>query len=298
MLPCADPAAQRLRGHVDQLHLVGGPNDRVRHGLPLRHAGDLLHHVVEGFQVLHVDRGDDVDPGVEQFLDACHRFSYLEPGTLVCANSSTSAILWLPGEHGGQVHLLEDRPVVLKPALGRPPGRQAGPPSAGARAPRRTPPPRRRRARTAGAPRQAWRRSADPRRRSQVDAKMAASRTARRGAVCRGAVRRGRDAVVVRSAEVCRGHRTGPTRILVANVFLAADVRHAWPASLLRFPGGTRSGESRHLAIVQIGPARDLLVKHAKDCGNSAGHACHAVAYEIQAPRSNRRRARRASSLP
>ena len=62
------PAAQRLGRHVDHLDLVGGADDGVGHGLPLRHPGDLLDHVVEGFQVLDVDRGDHVDPGVEQFL--------------------------------------------------------------------------------------------------------------------------------------------------------------------------------------------------------------------------------------
>ena len=36
------PPAQRLRRHVDQLDLVGPADDLVGHGLPLRHAGDLL----------------------------------------------------------------------------------------------------------------------------------------------------------------------------------------------------------------------------------------------------------------
>jgi len=41
------PAAQRLWRHVHQLDLVGGPDHGIRQGLPLRHAGDLLDHVVE-----------------------------------------------------------------------------------------------------------------------------------------------------------------------------------------------------------------------------------------------------------
>ena len=36
------PAAQRLGRHVDQLDLVGAADHLVGHGLPLRHAGDLL----------------------------------------------------------------------------------------------------------------------------------------------------------------------------------------------------------------------------------------------------------------
>ena len=61
--------AQRLGGHVLQLDLVGRADDRVGHRLALRHAGDLLDHVVERLQVLDVDGGDDVDAGGQQLLD-------------------------------------------------------------------------------------------------------------------------------------------------------------------------------------------------------------------------------------
>ena len=54
-------AAQRLGGHVDQLDLVGGPDDRVGHRLALLDAGDPLDHVVERLEVLDVDGGDHVD---------------------------------------------------------------------------------------------------------------------------------------------------------------------------------------------------------------------------------------------
>ncbi len=63
------PAAQRLRGHVDQLDLLGRADHRVRDGLPLLDAGDPGDHVVERLQVLHVHRGQHADPGVEQHLD-------------------------------------------------------------------------------------------------------------------------------------------------------------------------------------------------------------------------------------
>ncbi len=64
-----EAAAQRLRGHVDQFDLVGAADHLVGDGLALRHAGDLLHHVVERLQVLDVDGGDHVDAGGEEFLD-------------------------------------------------------------------------------------------------------------------------------------------------------------------------------------------------------------------------------------
>ena len=63
------PAAQRLRRHVDELDLVGGPHDRVGDRLLLLDPGDLLDDVVHRLEVLHVDGGDDVDAGVEELVD-------------------------------------------------------------------------------------------------------------------------------------------------------------------------------------------------------------------------------------
>ena len=61
--------AQRLRREVDDLDLVGAARDGIRHGLALRDPGDLLDHVVERFDVLHVDRRDDVDAGIQDLGD-------------------------------------------------------------------------------------------------------------------------------------------------------------------------------------------------------------------------------------
>ncbi len=61
--------AQRLGRHVDQLYLVGAADDLVRDGLPLAYARDRLHDVAQGFQVLDVDGGYDVDARGEEFLD-------------------------------------------------------------------------------------------------------------------------------------------------------------------------------------------------------------------------------------
>ena len=46
-------------------------------------------------------------PAPSSSSTSCHRFSWREPGTLVCASSSTSATCGLPGEHRVDVHLLE-----------------------------------------------------------------------------------------------------------------------------------------------------------------------------------------------
>ncbi len=62
-------APQPLGRQVDQFDLVGTADEFVGHGLVLRHTGDLLDHIAERVQVLDVERGRDVDPGGEQFLD-------------------------------------------------------------------------------------------------------------------------------------------------------------------------------------------------------------------------------------
>ncbi len=62
-------AAQGLGRDVGELDLVGAADDLVGDGLALRHAGDGGDDVAQRFEVLDVDRGDDVDPGVEELVD-------------------------------------------------------------------------------------------------------------------------------------------------------------------------------------------------------------------------------------
>ncbi len=101
------PAAQRLRGHVDEFDLVGPADHLVRDGLALGDAGDLPDDVVQRFQVLDVDGGDDVDPGGEQFLDVLPALGVPAAGDvgvrqLVHQDDGRAA-----GERGVEVHLLE-----------------------------------------------------------------------------------------------------------------------------------------------------------------------------------------------
>ena len=84
------PPAQRVRGHVDQLDLVGRAHHVVGHRLALADAGDPLDLVVERLQVLDVDGGDHVDPGGEELGDVVRPLLVAAAGTLVCASSSTS----------------------------------------------------------------------------------------------------------------------------------------------------------------------------------------------------------------
>ena len=61
------PLQQHVGRHVDQLDLVGPLEHGVGHRLAHGDAGDLGHDVIEALDVLHVERGVDVDAGIEQF---------------------------------------------------------------------------------------------------------------------------------------------------------------------------------------------------------------------------------------
>jgi len=111
-----EPPTQRLGRHVLQLDLVGGPHDRVGHRLALRHAGDLLDDVVDRLQVLDVDRGDHVDPGVEQLLDVLPPLGVARPGHVGVRQLVDQRHPRAPGQDRVDVHLLEGGAAVLQPA--------------------------------------------------------------------------------------------------------------------------------------------------------------------------------------
>ena len=104
---------QCFRGHVDQLDLVGATNHGVGNGLALRRSGDLADHIVERFEVLHVDRRDDVDAGVEQELDVLPALLVSRPGrvgvgVLVDQDHARAA-----AQDGLDIHLLKDSAAIF-----------------------------------------------------------------------------------------------------------------------------------------------------------------------------------------
>ena len=109
------PPTQCLGRHVDEFDLLGAPDDDIRHRLALQHAGDGERRVVERFEVLDVDGGDDVDARREQVLDVL-------PPLLVAAARHVGVREFVDErdlrrapEHGVEVHLLERRAPVLAP---------------------------------------------------------------------------------------------------------------------------------------------------------------------------------------
>ncbi len=107
------PPAQRLGSHVDQFYLVGAPDHRVRHRLLLCDAGDLLHDVVERFQMLEVDGRYDVDAGIEDLLDVLPAFGMLRAGRIGVGQLVDQHEFGLAVQQSVDVHLFEGlAPVV------------------------------------------------------------------------------------------------------------------------------------------------------------------------------------------
>ena len=109
LLQACDQFAWR---QVDQHDVVQAVEHTVRHGLADAHAGDAHHHIVEAFQMLDVDRGPDVDAGVQQL-------HHILPAPLVAAARRIAVGQFvhqhqrrMPCEHGIQIHLLQRVAVV------------------------------------------------------------------------------------------------------------------------------------------------------------------------------------------
>ena len=113
-LPLLQTLAEVLGRQVDVHELVRLAEHRIRYPLADLDVGRLLHHVVEAFQVLDVQRGDDVDPLGQDVLDILVPFGVPAAGDIGVRQFVDEGDLGLPGEDGVEVHLLEDHaPVFL-----------------------------------------------------------------------------------------------------------------------------------------------------------------------------------------
>ena len=106
------PGAQRRGGQVDQLHLVGGFQHVVGQGFGDADAGDAGHVVVEGFEVLDVQRGPHGQPGGDQLGHILPSLGMagargVGVGQLVHQQQAGAA-----GERGVQVELAQDLAAI------------------------------------------------------------------------------------------------------------------------------------------------------------------------------------------
>jgi hypothetical protein len=99
--------AEGFWGEVDELDLVGEFEDGIGDGLVDGGAGDLTDGVGAAFDVLDVERGEDVDTGVEEFDDVLVTFGVAPTfgvgvGELVHEDEAGAG---LAAEEGVEVHL-------------------------------------------------------------------------------------------------------------------------------------------------------------------------------------------------
>ena len=105
--------AQRLGGDVDELDLVSIVENLVGQGLANRYAGDVLGEVLDRLEVLDVDGGHHVDPGVEDLLDVLVSLGMADARHVGVGELVDEHDLRMPREDRVEVHLLHELPVVL-----------------------------------------------------------------------------------------------------------------------------------------------------------------------------------------
>jgi len=111
-LAIAQAFEQLARRQVDQLDLVGFLQHPVRHRLAHLHASDIAHAVIEAFQVLHVDRGVDVDTGSEQLLHILPALGVAAAGGVAVRQLVDQRQFGRVGEQTVEVHLAEFQTAI------------------------------------------------------------------------------------------------------------------------------------------------------------------------------------------
>ena len=115
-LALAQALHQLVRGHVDELHLVGHLHDPIGHGLAYRHAGDLRDDVIQALDMLDVERRlVDVDPRRQNLRDVLVPLRVPRARRICVRQLIDDREFGGRGEHGVQVELLELDAAVLHP---------------------------------------------------------------------------------------------------------------------------------------------------------------------------------------
>ena len=93
--------------------LVGALQDRVRHSLAHDHAGRLFDHLVEAFEMLHVEGANHVDAGFEQFQDILIALLVAAKRRVGVRKLIDDGDLRPALEHGVEIHLLDKHAAVI-----------------------------------------------------------------------------------------------------------------------------------------------------------------------------------------
>ena len=106
------PLAQGLGRDIDELHLVGGIQDPIRDRLPDDDARDPLDDVVVGLDVLHIKRGNHIDPGVTQVLDILPALLVIQAWGVRVSELIHERHFRVARKHRREIHLLQHGAAV------------------------------------------------------------------------------------------------------------------------------------------------------------------------------------------
>ena len=113
-LAIREPRPQLLRREIDQDDLVRHVEHRIRHRLAHHDAGDLLHRVAAAFDVLNIQRGEDVDAGLEQLDDILITFWVARTGSVCVRQFIDHREARMPEQDRVEIHLGERRAAVFQ----------------------------------------------------------------------------------------------------------------------------------------------------------------------------------------
>ena len=114
-----EPLAQIVRGKVHQHHVVRGVKEGIGDGLSHLHAGDPADDVIQTFQMLDVNGGEDVNPGLQQFVHILPALWMAGAGGITVRQLIHQNQRRTAGEGGVEIELIH-----VAPAVGEPPRRQ------------------------------------------------------------------------------------------------------------------------------------------------------------------------------
>ena len=114
-----EPLAQIVRGQIHQHHVVRGVKEGIGDGLSHLHAGDPADDVIQTFQMLDVNGGEDVNPGLQQFVHILPALWMAGAGGITVRQLIHQNQRRTAGEGGVEIELIH-----VAPAVGEPPRRQ------------------------------------------------------------------------------------------------------------------------------------------------------------------------------
>ena len=102
-----EASQQFVGGDVDQHHLVRSIEECVGQRLPDADPGDATHDIVQALEVLHVERGEDVDAAVEQFLHILPALGMPRTLSVAVGQLVDQYQIGMPRDGGIQIEFLE-----------------------------------------------------------------------------------------------------------------------------------------------------------------------------------------------